>query len=1113
MNTSISAPDTHARRARPARSPRPAASGRSRLSWGAATDNVGVARYNVHRSTTAGLHAVRGTGSRSRRARATPTRASQRAPTTTRSPPRTPPATSARPGTRRARSPPPTRRRRRVDHAPRQRARPSAARSPSRDRADNGSVAGVQFKLDGANLGAEDTTAPYSISWDTFSVANGSHTLTRSPATPPATRRPRRTSSSRSRTPGSPGLVAAWASTRPAGRRRPTSPATETSARSANATVDDGGKFDGALSFNGTNAWVTVPDSASLDLTTGMTLEAWVRPTVAGGWRTAIVKEQPGNLVYGIYANTNGNRPGRRDLRRRHAAVARTARRRCRSARGAISRRPTTARRCGSTSTARRSAQLAVAGSIATSSSALRIGGNGVWGEWFNGPIDEVRIYNRALSAAEIQTDMNRSVTPGHDAADDHRADAGRRLGRHQRRDLGDGDVQRADGRRHASRASSFQLKDAPERRRPGDRHLRRGDERRDADAAGRAAVRRDVHRDGQGRRRRRHRPRREPARRRLDLVVHDRGVAAADPRRRRRPANPFGSYVGEILRNEGLNAFTTIDVAFLSPALLSAVRRRRARRHAADAAQVTTLTGWVNGGGNLIAMRPDKQLAGLLGLTDAGTTLANAYLQVDTAAAPGAGIVGSTIQFHGTADRYTLNGATAVATLYSNATTATTNPAVTLRSVGSSGGQAAAFTYDLARSVVYTRQGNPAWAGQERDGVGRHPPGRPVLRRQGRRRAARLGRHEQDRDPAGRRAAAAAREPDHADGARQDAAAALLVPAARREGRRRDERRRPLAGQAGGTAADFDRYKALSPAGCSSPNWECVRSTSYIYPNSAAHERPGGALYRGRLRGRAAPARRVAARRRRSPSAELAAFYDTQLGAFAAKYTSVPAPVTSRTHCVYWPDWASNAKVELAHGIRLDANYYHYPGRLDRREARLHERRRLPDALRRHRRHADRRLPGEHEHDRRVEPGLPGDDQRAARQRARPARATTAPSARTCTPTTRRPTPAPRRSSPSAQARGVPVISYKQLLDLGRRPQQLDDPRPQLERRHPHLHHHRRRGRERPADDAADPGPTGTLTAITRAGSPVTYTVQTIKGIQYAMFTAATGAFVATYS
>ena len=191
--------------------------------------------------------------------------------------------------------------------------------------------------------------------------------------------------------------------------------------------------------------------------------------------------------------------------------------------------------------------------------------------------------------------------------------------------------------------------------------------------------------------------------------------------------------------------------------------------------------------------MRPDKQFAGLLGLTDAGTTLANAYLQVATGSAPGAGIVGSTIQFHGTADRYTLNGATSIATLYSTATTATSNPAVTLRSVGGSGGQAAAFTYDLARSVVYTRQGNPAWASQERDGVSGIRPD-DLFYGAGRRRAAGLDRHEQDRDSAGRRAAAAAAEPDHADGARQAAAAPVLVPASRREGSRRDERRRPLA-------------------------------------------------------------------------------------------------------------------------------------------------------------------------------------------------------------------------------------------------------------------------------------------------------------------------------
>jgi hypothetical protein len=43
---------------------------------------------------------------------------------------------------------------------------------------DNVGVAGVQFRLDGANLGAEDTTAPYSIPWDTTTASNSSHALT-----------------------------------------------------------------------------------------------------------------------------------------------------------------------------------------------------------------------------------------------------------------------------------------------------------------------------------------------------------------------------------------------------------------------------------------------------------------------------------------------------------------------------------------------------------------------------------------------------------------------------------------------------------------------------------------------------------------------------------------------------------------------------------------------------------------------------------------------------------------------------------------------------------------------------------------------------------------------
>ncbi len=43
---------------------------------------------------------------------------------------------------------------------------------------DNVGVSGVQFRLDGAAIGAEDTSAPYSVSWDTTAATAGTHTLT-----------------------------------------------------------------------------------------------------------------------------------------------------------------------------------------------------------------------------------------------------------------------------------------------------------------------------------------------------------------------------------------------------------------------------------------------------------------------------------------------------------------------------------------------------------------------------------------------------------------------------------------------------------------------------------------------------------------------------------------------------------------------------------------------------------------------------------------------------------------------------------------------------------------------------------------------------------------------
>jgi hypothetical protein len=384
--------------------------------------------------------------------------------------------------------------------------------------------------------------------------------------------------------------------------------------------------------------------------------------------------------------------------------------------------------------------------------------------------------------------------------------------------------------------------------------------------------------------------------------------------------ASAFGRYYSEILRAEGLNAFAIADISSVSATTLTAYDVVILAEMALTDSQVTMLSGWVTAGGNLIAMRPDKRLAGLLGLTDATGTLSNAYLLVNTSSGPGAGIVSQTMQYHSTADLYTLDGATSLATLYSNATTPASGPAVTLRSVGANGGQAAAFTYDLARSVIYTRQGNPAWAGQERDGTS------PIRS-----------------DDLFFGNAAGDAQPDWVDLDK------IAIPQADEQQRLLanliesvNDDRKPLPrfwyfprGEKavvimtgddhgnGGTAGRFDSYKASSPAGCSVDDWECIRATSYIYTNTpltdaqaAAYNAEGFEI-----------GLHVNTNCDNWTPLSLESFFASQLSLWNAKYASLPAPATNRTHCIAWSDWATEALVELSHGIRLDTNYYYWPG------------------------------------------------------------------------------------------------------------------------------------------------------------------------------------------
>jgi hypothetical protein len=384
------------------------------------------------------------------------------------------------------------------------------------------------------------------------------------------------------------------------------------------------------------------------------------------------------------------------------------------------------------------------------------------------------------------------------------------------------------------------------------------------------------------------------------------------------RAGDPFGTYYAEILRSEGLNEFVVTEGP-ITAATLTGKTTVVLAQASLTAAEVTALTTWVQAGGNLIAMRPDKQLAGLLGLTDAGGTLANRYLKVNGGSAAGAGLDGQTLQYHDTADRYTLNGASTVATLYSNAATVTPNPAVTLRDVGGGGGQAAAFTFDLARSVVYTRQGNPAWAGDKRDGL------LPLsIRPNDLFYGAKAGDVQPDWV-----------DPDRFDVPQADEQQRLLANLITQMNLDKAPLPRfwylPRGAKAaivltgddhavGGTPAYFDRLKAASPSGCSVADWECVRATSYVYPDTpmtptqaAAYEAAGFEI---------ALHLNTGCQDYTPESIETA--LNSQLGAFAATWPDLKRPVSNRTHCIVWSDWASQPKAERRHGIRFDTNYYY---------------------------------------------------------------------------------------------------------------------------------------------------------------------------------------------
>ena len=390
--------------------------GRVDLSWGAATDDTGIQRYNVYRSTTAGF-----TPSPANRigqptgltyADTGLTAATYYYVVKAEDPAGNlgPPSNEVQVAVAGDTTAPTV-----AITAPANGAALSATVAVTADASDNVGVVGVQFKLDGANLGTEDTTAPYSVTFDTRTVSNGSHTLAavaRDLGGNGATSAGVGVAVSNT-APASPGLVAAYGFDETSGSIVGDSSGNSNSGSITGAARIVAGKYGGALSFNGSSNLVSVPDSNSLDLTSGMTLEAWVKPTTLGAFKTVVLKEAPGDLSYGMYASSAYGGSG---VSRPSAWIAGTDV-------GATTALPTGAWSHLAATYDRTSFKLyingtqvaskAFTGAITPSTGALKIGGNSIWGEYFNGQIDEIRVYNRALSPSEIAADRDAPISGG----------------------------------------------------------------------------------------------------------------------------------------------------------------------------------------------------------------------------------------------------------------------------------------------------------------------------------------------------------------------------------------------------------------------------------------------------------------------------------------------------------------------------------------------------------------------------------------------------------------------------------------------------------------------------------------------------------------------------
>jgi Domain of unknown function (DUF4082)/Concanavalin A-like lectin/glucanases superfamily/Bacterial Ig domain/Secretion system C-terminal sorting domain len=302
----------------------------------------------------------------------------------------------------------------------------------SANAADNIGVAGVQFLLNGANLGAEDIAAPFTYSWNTITVANGTYTLTA------------RARDAAGNTTTSAGVIVTVSNSSQLIAALPLNEGTGTAAADISGNNHPGvlintptwaaGKYGQGVTFNGTNNYINIADHAdfTLDPTQSYTWSGWVKNNNFNEWSTIWSQTLDGNNFFYFYAHTstdpdggpvtNGvsaywwtsggtNKLGAHSSDNvltagqwSYVAVTYDA--------SQAQNNRFTIYVNGVDVTVR--TDISSTGTLASiNPSNVRIGSNQPFGEYLNGSVDEVRFYKRLLSSAEVISDMNTALAPG----------------------------------------------------------------------------------------------------------------------------------------------------------------------------------------------------------------------------------------------------------------------------------------------------------------------------------------------------------------------------------------------------------------------------------------------------------------------------------------------------------------------------------------------------------------------------------------------------------------------------------------------------------------------------------------------------------------------------